>query len=213
MSGDSFAGFPVAALDFYEDLDADNSKEFWNAHRAIYESDVRAPMTALLAELADEFGAGKVFRPYRDVRFSKNKSPYKTHQGGYIPAAPSVGWYVQIDAAGLLVAAGFYGGTAEQIAALRATIDNDQRGAELEKALRRLERGGYEIGGDQLKTRPRGVSEEHPRLELMRYKSLTVSRKYVSPEWIASRETLERVRTDWRNYRPLVERLATATAT
>lgn len=93
-----FTGFPVAALDFYDDLEADNSKAFWAAHKAVYDDCVRGPMLALLAELEEEFGEGKAFRPYRDVRFSKDKLPYKTHQGGFASVAQSVGYYVEINA-------------------------------------------------------------------------------------------------------------------
>ena len=83
-------GWPTDAVEFFEGLEADNSKTYWQEHKVTYETKVRVPMDALLAELAQEFGAGKVFRPYRDVRFSKDKSPYKTNiaatveHGGYI---------------------------------------------------------------------------------------------------------------------------------
>ena len=66
----TFRGWPSEALEFYEGLTADNSKTYWTAHKAVYESQVLAPMEALLVELEAEFGAGKIFRPYRDVRFS-----------------------------------------------------------------------------------------------------------------------------------------------
>ena len=71
----SFTGFPVAALDFYDDLEMDNSKSFWEAHRDVYKESVEAPMKALTAALEPEFGTAKVFRPYRDVRFAKDKTP------------------------------------------------------------------------------------------------------------------------------------------
>src|ERR1051325_11884594 len=74
----AFRGWPAEALEFYEGLEADNSKTYWTAHKTVYDEKVHAPMLALLAELEPEFGAGKIFRPYRDVRFSADKSPYKT---------------------------------------------------------------------------------------------------------------------------------------
>lgn len=208
-----FTGFPVAALDFYEDLEADNSKPFWAAHKAVYDDCVRGPMLALLAELEPEFGAGKAFRPHRDVRFSADKSPYKTHQGGFVQTGPGVGFYVQVDAAGLRVAGGFYRGSSAQVAAYRAAVDDSRRGPRLEPLVRRLHRAGYEIGGERLKTRPRGVAEDHPRLDLLRHKSLTAARAHPSPEWIDTPRTLDEVRTAWRDVRPLVEWLTAATAT
>src|SRR5215468_8906681 len=104
----SFTGFPAAALDFYDDLEMDNTKTFWTAHKNVYEESVRAPMEALLVELQAEFGTAKLFRPYRDVRFAKDKSPYKTHQGAYVGPHPGIGYYVQLSSAGLLAGGGFH---------------------------------------------------------------------------------------------------------
>lgn len=199
-----FSGIPIAALDFYEDLEADNSKIFWTAHKEIYERSVRAPMTALLAELESEFGAGKVFRPYRDVRFSKDKAPYKTHQGGFVETGPGVGYYVQVDASGLFVAGGFYSHTPDQVARYREAVDDDRKGRELERLVRKVGAAGCEIGGDRLKTRPRGVAVDHPRLELLRHRSLVASRSYGSPAWLDSPRAVEEVRLAWRTVRPLV---------
>ncbi|WP_009478967.1 DUF2461 domain-containing protein [Rhodococcus sp. JVH1] len=204
-----FTGIPTAALDFYEDLEADNSKSFWTAHKSVYDDSVRAPMTALLAELESEFGAGKVFRPYRDVRFSKDKTPYKTHQGGFVETRPGVGYYVQIDAAGLFVAGGFYSHTPLHVGRFRDAVDDDRKGRELVRLVKKARSSGFEIGGDTLKTRPRGVAEDHPRLDLMRHRSLTASRSYLSPDWIETPRAADEVRTAWRSMRPLVEWLTT----
>ena len=87
----AFTGFPVAALDFYDDLELDNTKSFWASHNHVYEESVRGPMLALTAALAPEFGQAKVFRPYRDVRFAKDKTPYKDHQGAFVETGPSTG--------------------------------------------------------------------------------------------------------------------------
>ena len=101
----SFTGFPDEGLVFYEGLEADNSKTFWTAHKAEYDAFVRAPMLALLEGLGGEFGTAKMFRPYRDVRFSHDKTPYKTHQGAVVtPDGRGTGsWYVQVSSDGLLV--------------------------------------------------------------------------------------------------------------
>ena len=107
-----FAGFPVAALDFYDDLEVDNTKSYWEKHKATYDNDVKAPMVALVSALAPEFALDrqtyKVFRPYRDVRFAKDKTPYKTNQGAYVAVAPSTGWYVEISARGVRTGGGCY---------------------------------------------------------------------------------------------------------
>ena len=206
----AFTGIPVAALDFYEDLEADNSKSFWAAHRSVYDDAVRAPMTALLAELEPEFGDGKLFRPHRDVRFAKDKSPYKTHQGLFVESYSGAGYYAQIDAAGLLVAGGFYASTPAQLARYRAAVDDERRGRQLARIVGRVRSAGFEIGGDRLKTRPRGVADDHPRLDLLRHRSLTASIRHVSPDWLATPEAATQIRRSWRAMRPLVEWLTTA---
>ena len=97
----TFTGIPLAALDFYEDLEADNSKAFWTAHKQVYEESVRAPLEALVLALEARYGPAKLFRPYRDVRFSKDKTPYKTHQGAWFGESSR---YLQVSAAGLRLA-------------------------------------------------------------------------------------------------------------
>ncbi|GAA4675922.1 DUF2461 domain-containing protein [Gordonia humi] len=201
----SFTGFPEAALDFYDDLEIDNSKVFWDAHRDVYRDSVAAPMNALVAELADEFGEAKVFRPYRDVRFSKDKTPYKTHQGAFIAVAPATGYYVQIGAPGVRVGAGFYHAEAERLAFLRRAIDDDLHGAELEKLVDGLRRRGWQIDGDRLKTAPRGWAKDHSRIELLRHRSLTAMRDYGFDEVIHSHDLVEKIRADWRQTRPLLD--------
>ena len=126
-----FAGFPVAALDFYDDLEVDNTKSYWEKHKQTYAESVKAPMTALCAALGPEFGDAKVFRPYRDVRFAKDKTPYKTHQGAFVGAGPSTGWYVEISARGVRTGAGFYRAEPPALAAIRTAID---RGADRHRA-------------------------------------------------------------------------------
>ncbi|GAA5043234.1 DUF2461 domain-containing protein [Nocardia callitridis] len=207
-----FGGFPLAGLDFYEDLEADNSKTFWNAHKDTYQQAVRAPMTALAADLEADFAAVKIFRPYRDVRFAKDKTPYKTAQGAVAIVAPGVGWYLQLGAPGLHVGGGFYRGTPGQLAQLRATIDNKVRGAELAAILADLTAAGYTIDGEQLKTKPRGYPADHPRIELLRHKSLIANKDFGTPPWLTTPAAATHVRTAWETFRPLVEWLAAVLA-
>jgi uncharacterized protein (TIGR02453 family) len=200
----SFTGFPAAALDFYDDLEMDNTKSFWTAHKHVYQESVKAPMAALLAELEPDFGPAKLFRPYRDVRFAKDKTPYKTHQGAFIDVAPATGWYVQIGAPGVRVAAGFYEANSELLARVRTAIDDDRRGRQLEKLLAKLTAAGWTVGGDRLKTSPRGYDAEHPRIDLLRHKSLTVSKSYGFEPVIHKPELAGQIRADWTATKPLV---------
>jgi uncharacterized protein (TIGR02453 family) len=200
-----FDGFPEAALDFYDDLENDNSKSFWQANKAVYDEAVAAPMKALTAELEEEFGPAKVFRPYRDVRFAKDKTPYKTHQGAYVATGPSTGYYVQIGAAGVRVGAGFYEASSARLATIREAIADEAHGAQLEGVLSDLEKTGWSTGGETLKTAPRGWDVDHPRIALLRHKSLTMGRDYGFDKVIHSAELVERVRSDWRQTTPLLD--------
>lgn len=204
----SFTGFPVAALDFYDDLEMDNSKSFWEAHRDVYKDAVEAPMKALVAALEPEFGTAKVFRPYRDVRFAKDKTPYKTHQGAFVSAGPATGWYVEISARGTRVGAGFYEASGPHMAAIREAMADDKTGQALDRLLKRLEKGGFEIGGDQLKTSPRGYAADHPRIHLLRHKQLFVGRSFGFEADAIGPGLVDRVRADWRALKPLVDWLA-----
>ncbi len=204
----AFEGFPVAALDFYDDLELDNTKSFWAAHKEVYDTAVKVPMAALVAALEPEFGAAKVFRPYRDVRFAKDKTPYKTHQGAFVPSGPATGWYVQVGAPGVRVGAGFYEASGPQLAGIRRAVDDERRGKQLQRILATLRRAGWELGGDTLKTSPRGYAADHPRIDLLRHRSMTVGRSYGFEPFIHTPELLDRVRADWRAATPFVEWVA-----
>lgn len=208
----TFTGFPEAALDFYDDLEVDNTKSFWDAHKAIYDESVKAPMVALTDALAQEFGAAKVFRPYRDVRFAKDKTPYKNHQGAFVGVGPATGWYVEVAAPGVRVGGGVYEMSGERLAAMREAMADDRTGPLLERILGDLERGGFGIAGDRLKTVPRGYDKEHPRIELLRMKTVLGMREYGFEPFIHTADLLDRVRQDWRRLRPLVNWVAEATA-
>src|SRR5438552_9962360 len=99
----AFRGFPPEAISFYEGLEADNSKTYWTAHKDVYERAVKEPMEALCAELDGEFGPLRMFRPYRDVRFSKDKSPYKTAAAAANEAEHGDVYYLHLSSSGLFV--------------------------------------------------------------------------------------------------------------
>lgn len=207
-----FTGFPEAALDFYDDLEVDNTKSFWDAHKAIYDESVKAPMVALTDALAQEFGAAKVFRPYRDVRFAKDKTPYKNHQGAFVGVGPATGWYVEVAAPGVRVGGGVYEMSGERLAAMREAMADDKTGPALERILGDLERGGFGIAGDRLKTVPRGYDKDHPRIDLLRMKTVLGMQEYGFEPFIHTADLLDRVREDWRRLRPLVNWITDATA-
>lgn len=197
----SFAGFPDEGLVFYEGLEADNSKTFWTTHRSEYESFVRGPMLALLEELGPEFGAAKVFRPYRDVRFSHDKTPYKTHQGAVVtPEGTGAGsWYVQVSADGLMVSGGSWRLESDQVARYRRAVADPVQGIRLEREVARLESAGWDIEGDRLVRVPAGYAADADRLELLKHKSLHATRRWTPEDWLHTRSVLDRVRDSWRD--------------
>ncbi|HSF97204.1 MAG TPA: DUF2461 domain-containing protein [Ornithinibacter sp.] len=199
------AGIPVDALDFYEDLAVENSRAWWQANSARYAGSVLEPLEALLATLEDEFGPAHVFRPNRDVRFSADKSPYKDHQGALATTVPGMGFYVQVGAAGLMTGGGFYPTGSDQLPRLRAAIDAPRSGQDLQRIADALVGHGFELDGDRVATRPRGVAADHPRLPLMRFRSLVAKRDHGAPPWLSTPDVVEHVREDWRAVRPLVE--------
>ena len=203
-----FAGFGEGAVEFYDGLLADNSKAYWTDHRAVYERDVLAPMRALLAGLEPEFGPGKIFRPYRDVRFARDKSPYKTACGA--TAGP---FYVQLSADGLMVAGGGYQWAPDQVARYRTAVDDERRGADLQARLAAVvavtvDGAALVVAGDRLATRPRGVAPDHPRLDLLRHRSLYVHARWAPDDVLHEGTAAQRVAEAWRAMRPLTDWLA-----
>jgi len=185
----SFDGWPEEALEFYEGLAADNSKAYWTAHKAVYEDAVLRPMTGLLEELAAEFGEAKIFRPYRDVRFSADKSPYKTHIGAVIGRG-----YVQLSAEGLAAGSGMYGMSPSQLDRYRQAVVSERCGPELEQVIAGIERHGIGVSGrDVLKTAPRGYPADHRRIGLLRYKGVVAWNQWPVEPWLETAAARDRV--------------------
>ncbi len=185
----SFDGWPEEALEFYEGLAADNSKTYWTAHKAVYEDVVLHPMTELLEELAAEFGEAKIFRPYRDVRFSADKSPYKTHIGAVIGRG-----YIQLSAEGLATGSGMYGMSPSQLDRYRQAVVSERCGPELEQVIAGIERHGIGVSGrDVLKTAPRGYPADHPRIGLLRYKGVVAWNQWPVEPWLQTAAARDRI--------------------
>lgn len=195
-----FSGFGERLVDFYEGLEADNSKAYWTDNKPVYDEHVHDPMTALMRELEPSLGEYKIFRPYRDLRFSKDKTPYKTHCGAI---AGSV--YVQVGADGMMVARGYYSTNSDQVERLRTAIADDRRGQDLERRLAALREQGYEIGGERVRTRPRGYDADHPRIELLKHKSLYAHRRWEPDETLHTPAAADRVRDAHTHLLPLAE--------
>jgi uncharacterized protein (TIGR02453 family) len=198
----TFRGWPSEALEFYEGLAADNSKTYWTAHQTFYEERVREPMRELLAALEPEFGPGKIFRPYRDVRFSSDKSPYKTHLGAWL----EFGGYIQLSADGLAAGSGMYHMEADQLDRYRKAGAGDRTGKLLTDVIAAIGTAGIGVHGhDSLKTAPRGYPKDHPRVDLLRHKGLTTWQEWEPAAWLGTAKAQTRLVEFLRTSRPLRE--------
>ncbi|MDQ6727200.1 MAG: DUF2461 domain-containing protein [Actinomycetota bacterium] len=184
-----FRGWPVEAVEFFQGLEADNSKAYWHAHKAVYVDSVKAPMDALLAELALRFGPGRLFRPNRDMRFSKG-DPYRTE----IAARVGATGYVSMSAGVLSAGAGMVHMAPDQLDRYRKAVDADRTGRALESAVARVRAEGHECEPhDPLKTVPRGYPRDHPRADLLRARGLIMWRRWPVGPWLGTPEAKERV--------------------
>jgi uncharacterized protein (TIGR02453 family) len=198
----TFRGWPAEAIEFFEGLEADNTRAYWSDHKSIYEELVQGPLRELLADLAPKFGEGKIFRPYRDVRFSKDKSPYKTS----IAATLEGGGYVQLSADGLGAGCGMYHLMPDQLDRFRRAVADDRTGRALVRLVDRLRPAGIEVAAhDTLKTAPRGYPKDHPRIELLRHKGLVTWKQWPVAAWLGTAKAKDRVADFLRASQPLAK--------
>ena len=201
-----FEGWQVEAIEFFERLEDDNTKVFWAEHKQEYEEFVRAPMEELLEDLRRRCGEGKIFRPYRDVRFSKDKTPYKTN----IAATMAKGGYISLSADGLSTGTGYYMMAKDQLAKFRAAVDEDKTGRQLERIFAKLTDGGIEVTAhDNLKTAPRGYPKDHPRIELLRMKGCIAWKQWEVGAWLGTSEPRDRIVAVLDAAKPMVKWLDT----
>ena len=170
-----FSGFGPAVTDWFVALASDDSRAFWHATREVWQRDVRSPLEALLDELATEVGGRvKLFRPYRDMRYAAaDAGPIKPQTSGVVRVANSVATrYAEVSIEGFYAGRGVYRFERDQLERYRAAAADERLGELLAARLAQAEADGLEIGGDALKTAPRGVSRDHPRVALLRRKGL-----------------------------------------
>ena len=194
----AFRGLPVEGIEFYEQLDADNSRAWWQANKHRYDEFVKRPMAELAEALAD-YGPFHMFRPYNDVRFSKNRPPYKTAQGAYGESEGGTGRYVEFSAAGLMVGAGYYAMAKDQLERFRVAIDGDgDRGTNSPASWPTPRSAGTpSVRSTNSNTAPRGYPKDHLRIELLRRKGLIAVQQFGTPKWIHTTGAAKRIRDSW----------------
>ncbi|TAM71669.1 MAG: DUF2461 domain-containing protein [Microbacteriaceae bacterium] len=198
----AFSGWSAAAVEFFRGLEVDNSKSYWTENRSVYDQAVLAPMQALLSELGDEFGESKIFRPNRDIRFSADKSPYKTAIGAMIGRG-----YVQFSAHGISVGAGYHTMAPDQIDRYRNAVADDSQGEILQRVIVELADAGIKVATrESLKGVPRGYPKDHPRSELLRNKDLAAWVEWpTTTTWLHKAAAKEHIAGALRDSRPLVD--------
>jgi len=225
-----FEGFADREARFFRALAKNQNREWFAQHRAEYEEGWNAPMRALLTEVRErlaplyrheDLAAPKVFRIHRDVRFSKDKAPYKTHIGGYLALAGTGGagpsataaLYFHVAADELFAASGQYMMDGEQLRRFRAAVVDGKRGKQLATLVAKLARAGFTVGSyEQLQRVPRGFDPEHPQADLLRRKGLIVSFPAPSRSLLVSRKLVDWLASQAKPTVPLVEWLAETTS-
>jgi uncharacterized protein (TIGR02453 family) len=202
----TFEGFGPQVRRWFQGLEADNSREYFAAHRDVFEEAIRDPMEALLTELSQTFGGQvKLFRQNRDVRFSPDKSPYKTNTYGIVygsEVAPQ-GLYASISARGLVAGSGYHMMARDQLDRYRDAVADDARGPELGTLVAKAEKAGLEVWGQSLITAPRGYPKDHQRIELLRRKSLALGNTLTFGRGIGRSDGLQFVTRTWQAAAPV----------
>jgi uncharacterized protein (TIGR02453 family) len=198
--------WPAEAITFLEELEDNNDRDWFKANRARYDDHLVAPARDLAAQLAD-LGDAHLFRPYNDTRFHM-RPPIKEQLGLAIGYGGAGGYYVELSLDGLLVAAGLHRPASDQLARFRQAIDDGRRAAGFEKALKTAGDEGLALTQPELKRAPRGYPEDHPRIERLRLKSVTVSHRHPLKPWLHKPKADKLVRTQLDAARPLVAWLA-----
>jgi uncharacterized protein (TIGR02453 family) len=210
----AFAGLPDEGLAFLEDLEERNTREFFEAHKRLFKEQVQAPFLALVEAAAARLGRSvpglgppKVFRIYRDLRFSKDKAPYKTSLSASVPsrqpgeddgAGVATGYYLNVGPAGLYVAAGLYHPQRPELLRVRTAIADPAMGEELAAILAKAARKGLEPYTDPLQRIPKPWPPDHPRADLLRARSLVLNRQHDRAPWLSTPELLDHLLADWK---------------
>jgi uncharacterized protein (DUF2461 family) len=204
MGGPTFDGFPAQTFAFYRALARGNTDEFWRAHKPEYLRYGWDEMQRLLDSLP-EFGQGRPLSPHRDRRSRGDRPPIKEYLAGRIQRVEGIWCYVELSVDELIAAAGLADPSADQVGRLRAAIAAPAAGAELESIVDDMRSQGLEMVGERVKTAPRGFERDHPRIELLRHRTLLAQRRWPYGRWLRSPEVRDRIAETWRHCRPLIE--------
>jgi len=201
-----FTGFPKGALEFFDELSRNNNRGWFEEHKKHYHELIQRPAQAFVLALGESLkllsagieydsrtsGVGSILRIYRDIRFSKDKTPYKTNLGiifweGARKKMENPSFYFHMDATGAIFYSGFYQFPREYLRVFRDGVDDPRIGSELVSILEKMKGlDGFEVGGDQYKRVPSGFDADHPRAHLLKHKGIWARSPLVDSDVIAS---------------------------
>jgi uncharacterized protein (TIGR02453 family) len=221
----AFSGIPKGTLKFLSELSRHNEKPWFDAHRADYDEFFMAPAKELVEALAKPLRKldpklqaqprvnGSILRINRDVRFSKNKAPYKDHLDLFFWSGTKKGWdssgfFFRLTPSKLLLGGGMHGFMPPVLAQYRKNVLNDKRGAELVKLTLALHKKGYEVGGETYKKTPQGVPSDHPRAALLKHSGLHSGWEGKHPKELGSARFVDFIMGHFENVAPLHRWLA-----
>lgn len=203
-----FQGFPADAILFFDELEENNNREWFLQNRSRYDSLVRGPIDSFLMSVAAEFGTAHVFRPNRDTRFAHDKSPYKTNIGAICRSDAGAIYYIHFDGGGLMAASGHYMMSPDQIQRYRVAVADAKTGPQLSAIVDAARASGMALHEPALKRVPSPFGQDHPRGELLRLKSVTLSKQFGMPKWASTKSAQSKVVDVWRSAGPLNQWLA-----
>ena len=198
--------WPAEAIAFLEELEANNDRDWFKANRARYDDNLVAPGRALAEQLVD-FGDARFFRPYNDARFHM-RPPIKEQLGIALGYGGAGGYYVELSLDGLLVGAGLHHPASDQLERFRRAIDDGRKAASFEKTVKTAAAEGLALIEPELKRAPRGYPQDHPRIDRLRLKRITLHRRHPIGPWLHKPRADKLVRTQLDAARPLVTWLA-----
>jgi uncharacterized protein (TIGR02453 family) len=201
--GSHFRGWPVEALDFYAKLEANNTRAWWLDNKPTYDEAVKAPFMELSELVTKEFGPLHLFRPNRDTRFAKDKTPYKTNAGAHTEGEGGASYYIGLSAEGLYAGSGYYHLASDQLERYRRAAADDKSGPKLAAAVTAVGKKLTISNRDALKRVPRGFDADHPRAELLKWKGVHAGKEFGAPKWMHTKAAYDRITAVWREAKPL----------
>ena len=209
VDNNSFNGFSKSTFKFFKDLENNNTREWFEDNRGVFEKHVMNPAQEFVMEMGERLKPmcpkivavpkvdKSIFRIYRDVRFGKDKTPYKTHLGIFLWEGPrkklgNPGFYLQLDKSSILIAGGLYQLPSELMKPYRDSVSDSKKGSEVRKILKKITKNSsYKLGGSHYKRVPRGYDPENPNVDLLLHNGLFLYYEGALPKEVLSSDFLD----------------------